>query len=224
MTGVPVRVATFNIRHGLGLDGVIDLDRTAAAVSATGADLIALQEVDRSLRRSALVDQASALAERTGLAAHFTATLRRGDGEYGLALLTRDPAEVAFEALPRLADEEPRGMLVARWRGLTLIATHLARHRAPRRVQTEALAERAASLPPPSVVLGDLNQGRRGLARLVSAGFEPGPHRATFAGGRQIDHILTGPGVRFARIWTLETDASDHLPLIADLEAAAPPR
>lgn len=55
-----MRAVTFNIQYGLGRDGRTDLARTAAAVR--GADVIALQEVERHWQRSGMVDQVAALA------------------------------------------------------------------------------------------------------------------------------------------------------------------
>ena len=61
-----LRVATYNIRHGRGLDGRIDLERVAAAIEALGADVVLLQEVDQGTRRAAGVDQARELGRLTG--------------------------------------------------------------------------------------------------------------------------------------------------------------
>src|SRR5687768_38666 len=50
-------VMTFNIHHGVGLDGRLDLARVAAVIRASGAEVIALQEVDRHYgERSAFAD------------------------------------------------------------------------------------------------------------------------------------------------------------------------
>ena len=37
---------TYNIRHGVGLDGVLDLKRTARVIKAANADIVILNEVD----------------------------------------------------------------------------------------------------------------------------------------------------------------------------------
>ena len=53
-----LRVASFNIHHGVGLDGKLDLDRIAEVVRSTGAEVVGLQEVDRHLSvRSGWIDQ-----------------------------------------------------------------------------------------------------------------------------------------------------------------------
>ncbi len=55
-----MRLASYNIQYGLGKDKRFDLGRIADAVR--GADVIALQEVERFYKRSGFVDQAQELA------------------------------------------------------------------------------------------------------------------------------------------------------------------
>ena len=56
-----MKVVTYNIRYGLGLDQRYDLERIANAVS--GADIVALQEVERFWRRSGMTDQPEVLGK-----------------------------------------------------------------------------------------------------------------------------------------------------------------
>ncbi|MGK0353208.1 MAG: endonuclease/exonuclease/phosphatase family metal-dependent hydrolase, partial [Planctomycetota bacterium] len=58
---------TWNIHHARGLDGEVDIDRIAAEIRAAAPDLVALQEVDRGVRRTGGLDIPAALAERTGM-------------------------------------------------------------------------------------------------------------------------------------------------------------
>jgi endonuclease/exonuclease/phosphatase family metal-dependent hydrolase len=214
-----LRIATFNIHRGLGTDDVLDLDRTAAAIRATGADVVALQELDRNLDRTGRIDQPALLAARVGLPIEFRPTLRLRDGEYGIGLLAEGLASVDWVRLPRVGREEPRGVIVGRLPDLWVCATHLSTRPEARRVQLRALARLVADLDGPVTVLGDLNAGRRELRPLRRKGLVPGPRMATFRGsrGRQIDYILTPREVGVERSWTVETDASDHLPLAAQL-------
>jgi endonuclease/exonuclease/phosphatase family metal-dependent hydrolase len=214
-----VRVATFNIRRGLGIDGVIDLDRTAEAIRATGAEVVALQEVDRNLPRSGRVDQPSELGYLAELPVEFRATLRRARGEYGIALLGARLEAIEWVRLPRLGREEPRGLLVALREGLWICSTHLSTSPEARALQLRTIAEVVSGLEGPAVLTGDLNAGGRELGSLGRAGLVPGPPLRTFRGlaARQIDHILTAPAVTLERAWTVPTNASDHLPLVADL-------
>ena len=216
-----IRIATFNIRHGLGLDGRVDLERTAASVLATGADLIALQELDVGLARSGEVDQPAEIARLTGLEMHFRATLHLEPGAYGIAVAARLPLEAGFEPLPRAGSEEPRGAIVVRLEGLTVIATHLSTDRRARRRQVRALAALATARPGPVVVTGDLNSSRWGLGPLARAGFRGerlGPTVVKNPFPRQIDHVLGGPGVAVSGTRALPGGASDHVPVAATVE------
>jgi len=62
-----MKLVTYNIQYALGKDGRIDLARIAETVR--GADIIALQEVDRHMPRAEEIDQPARLAEL--LSEHF---------------------------------------------------------------------------------------------------------------------------------------------------------
>jgi endonuclease/exonuclease/phosphatase family metal-dependent hydrolase len=214
-----LRIATFNIHRGLGIDNVLDLDRTAAAIRATEAEVVALQELDRNMGRTGRMDQPALLSERVGIPIEFRPTIRHREGEYGIALLAEGLSSVEWVRLPRVGREEPRGAIVARRPDLWICATHLSTRPEARRVQLRALALLVSDLDGPGAVLGDLNAARRELRPLRRRGLDPGPRMATFRGrrGRQIDYILTPREVGVERSWTIATDASDHVPLAAQL-------
>ena len=105
-----MRVATFNLLHGRRVpDGVAHPEDLKAAARALDADLVALQEVDRSQDRSGCVDQASVVAEALGARWwRFVPALEGTPGgawspssvddgstltgpAYGIALLSRHP-------------------------------------------------------------------------------------------------------------------------------------
>ena len=217
------RVATFNIHHGLGADGRLDLDRTSAVIRRIDPQLIALQELDRGLSRSGRVDQPAVIEEATGLSVHFRPTVTRtGGGEYGIALASSEPLDVDFMELTRRGDEEPRGAIFAGWHGLLVIATHLSTDRPARRGQVRALASRIEGRNGPVLLLGDLNDRGSGLRPLRRAGlvFSRGSGRwLRWPGWAQpIDHIAGGGGVRIEAPRTVTSAASDHAPLYADAE------
>jgi endonuclease/exonuclease/phosphatase family metal-dependent hydrolase len=103
-----VRIATFNLLHGRSLDdGLVDVDRLAAAVKSLDADVLGLQEVDRDQPRSFGADLTAVAAEAMGAPEHqFVAALagtpggtwmaatgeeQPGSATYGIALLSRYP-------------------------------------------------------------------------------------------------------------------------------------
>lgn len=84
-----MRIATFNIRHGRGMDGVVDLGGTAQTIRATGAEVVALQEVDRFTERTGGLDEPALLEELSGLTIGFWPTLDWEGGHFGLAVGAR---------------------------------------------------------------------------------------------------------------------------------------
>ena len=104
-----MRLATWNILHGRSpADAAVDGDRLARAVEALGADVLALQEVDRGQSRSGMLDLTAIAAEAMGGASSRFAPALIGDparqwrpagdgdldatsGGYGVALVCRHP-------------------------------------------------------------------------------------------------------------------------------------
>lgn len=120
-------MATFNILNGRSLsDGRVDLDRFATGVRSLGADVLGLQEVDRSQARSGGADLTSIAAEAMGATEYRFAAALAGqpdgswtpaDGSelsdsaaYGVAMVSRYPV-LSWQVI-RLA---PVPLKVPRW-------------------------------------------------------------------------------------------------------------
>ena len=94
-----VKVMSFNIAHGLGMDGITDLERTAGVIEDSCASIIALQEVDRFFgERSLFMDQVEWLGERLGMYTAYGANLdyppdrvNMPNQQYGNAILSKYP-------------------------------------------------------------------------------------------------------------------------------------
>jgi endonuclease/exonuclease/phosphatase family metal-dependent hydrolase len=215
-----LRVATFNIHHGEGKDGVVDIQRTADFIKGLEADLIALQEVDVDARRSKRVDQAAVLADLLGMHLYFAPAMKLDQGEYGIALAAREEFRSAAQPLPRVGKEEPRSAIIASWRTIGVIATHLSRDSTARELQTEELGAIAGRLGTPCVVLGDLNQRRVHLKPLTGVGFSAAKPRQGLKslGSRGgLDHILVSPGLTVTSAAEHPTVVSDHPAIVAEL-------
>jgi endonuclease/exonuclease/phosphatase family metal-dependent hydrolase len=215
-----LRVTTYNVRHCRGIDGRVDVGRTARTLARCEADVFSLQELDRNVRRSGGLDEPARLAELSGLHVSFFPTLRHQGGDFGIAIATRAEVEADFRLLDNLGDGRRHGVVVARLGELSVVATHLSRRPRARAAETAHLCAIVADAPWPAVVAGDLNQSGRHLDQLHALGFESDARRPTFpsfAPLRQIDHVLVGPGARIERTWTTRSLASDHLPLTASV-------
>ena len=82
---------TFNIHHGEGVDQKIDIRRIADIINKSGADIVALQDVDRWVPRSGKMDVISALSDQTGMTYAFAANFDLDGGTSGNGVLTRFP-------------------------------------------------------------------------------------------------------------------------------------
>lgn len=241
--GVSLTAGTFNIHHGVGAHGRLDLDRTAETLAEGGVDVVALQEVDRVWSaRSAFVDQAGYLAERLGMHLAFGPCLVRRRGrhqprEYGNAVLSRHPlGETRNTLLPRPRGGEQRALLAADvdvdGRVLRVLATHLHhRSRAERMAQVGVIDRTVAERAVPTVLLGDLN-ARPGSPEIAAAtrhlvdawaagGGTDGNTFSARAPHARIDYVLVSPDITVEGARLVRTGASDHLLLSVDLRLPA---
>lgn len=236
--GAPVRplpVLTFNIHHAAGPDGVVDVDRVAAEIAASGAEVVGLQEVDRHFgERSGFADQSAQLASLLGMQVVFgpnvvldPLTPGAPPRQYGNAILSRLPIlSWSHTLLPKgTAQEEQRGLLEAvvdvRGSAVRVMSTHLAAGSAASRLlQALVVARHVERSAEPVLLLGDLNgtpdaPGVVALTALLTDSHVRGggftyPARAPSA---RIDFVLAD--ARFSRSEVRSTEASDHRPLLA---------
>jgi len=113
-----LRILSYNIHHGRGTDGVVDLERIAGVIRGCAADVVMLQEVDDRTDRTGRIDQTSELARLTGLHAEFGRQIDYQGGRYGQAILCRTPLEEPrVHVLPGDPDRETRIAFSARTAG-----------------------------------------------------------------------------------------------------------
>ena len=106
------RVMTYNMHHGEGLDKRVDLQRIADLIKHEGADIVALQEVDKGTERTARRDFPAEFARLTGLTCVFSNNYTYQGGEYGNAVLTRFPVVQATNThYVKVNETEQRGIL-----------------------------------------------------------------------------------------------------------------
>lgn len=224
-------VVSYNIKHGRGMDGRVDLDRAAAVLRKTGADLIALQEIDKNCTRSGNIDIAKELGTRLGMEHRFGKFMDFQGGEYGLAILSRYPILKTVRhplpegAEPRCALEVmvfPEGISVL---PLAFVCVHNDwTSAAIRKTQMEALLP-ALRLGKghPVIIAGDFNATREESERALGPGWkilEKTGSAETFPSTSpttEIDHIATH-NLRHKKVDHAVIDerlASDHRPITA---------
>ena len=86
-----LRVMTYNIHVGVGMDKQLNLQRIADVVKLEHPDLVGLQEVDRGVKRTEGIDEIAELGRLTGMEYAFAHNLDYQGGQYGVAILSRFP-------------------------------------------------------------------------------------------------------------------------------------
>src|SRR5260221_11222671 len=125
-----LRVMTYNIHVGVGMDKKLDLPRVAAVINAQHPDLVGLQEVDRGVTRTRRIDEIAELAKLTRMDYAFAFNLHYQGGQYGVAILSRFPIRATDHRLYQNTREaERRGMIRAEGtvhgRLVNFVTTHL---------------------------------------------------------------------------------------------------
>jgi endonuclease/exonuclease/phosphatase family metal-dependent hydrolase len=240
-----LRVMTYNVHACVGGDRRLDVERIAAVIAREEPDVVALQELDVNRSRSQRVDQAAAIAELLGMNHHFNQAFSVQDEQYGDAILSALPMRLVKSAPlprpPRLGALELRGALwvAVQTRGggeLQVINTHLGLVPHEQKLQINALLSSewigGPDFVDPALLIGDFNATTRYAAykRLSVAlrdlqmghGVAAAPTFPARHPVLRIDHMFATPSVHCLDCWTtnglLARVASDHLPLVADLE------
>lgn len=238
---VELRVLCYNIHHANppSKSGLIDIDAIAKVINAAAPDVVALQELDVFTERSGKnLNQAEAIAAKTGMKAYFAKAIDYAGGEYGIAILSKYPMTgMKNFALPTIAETkgEPRVLATAEielssGKKMIFACTHLdaLRNDANRVLQIQKITEILSKETLPVVLAGDLNS-EAGSAPInildrhytrsctQNCGFtipEINPNKT-------IDFIAFSPLSAFnvkKHVVIDEQYASDHLPVFAILE------
>jgi len=88
---VDLKIMSYNIRHGEGIDTILDLSRSAKIIKSYAPDIVALQEVDNFCMRSDSIGQTDYFAQQTLMTGTFGGFMKFQGGEYGMATLSLKP-------------------------------------------------------------------------------------------------------------------------------------
>ena len=236
-----VRLMSFNVLHGTGVDKKVDLVRTASVINKEKPDFAGLQEVDRMGRRSGEVDQPEVLASLTGMHATFAKAIPLPEnGEYGVMVLSRKkPLSVLRTPLP---GREPRVLLLCEfddcWFGTTHLPLQESNRVAAVQIIQKAVSERAATKPvfltgdwnarPTSKTLADIRRFMTVLSDESTRTFHGFKWHEMKEGEHCIDYIAVTSAdakrvvVRESHV-VPDVTTSDHSPVVATVAPAAPP-
>lgn len=235
-----MRLLTYNIHKGIGgRDRLYRLERVIEVIREQRADIVCLQEVDRNVRRSGFDDQPAMLQQAFGYDfAIYQFNHRVGDGGYGNLVLSRFPISARHNISLRYGGRKNRraqlALIEARGAPIRLVNWHLGLGEAERQWQARHLLAHESFRryeDAITIVAGDFNDWRNTLHKgalaehsLAQVSAPPSRFRTfpAYLPVGSLDKVFVCTRVAIERAHvvhsTLAARASDHLPLVIDLD------
>ena len=150
------RLMSYNIHHGEGMDGKIDIERIGKLIIDTHPEVVGLQEVDSVADRSGNIDILQILSEQTDMHATFGYSILHDGGKYGNGILTREkPIGVRKITLPGV--REARSALIVELDKYVVVNTHLSLNNEERLQSVKIITDAVNIYDKPVFLMGDLN-------------------------------------------------------------------
>ncbi|MDP5273536.1 endonuclease/exonuclease/phosphatase family protein [Chengkuizengella axinellae] len=235
-----IRIMTYNIHHGEGMDKKVDLHRIANVIEESEADIIGLNEVDKHFsKRSHFQNQIYWLANRLKLKHAYSPSLSilsknsSTAREYGNAILSKYPILTkkshTFNYVPGFV--EKRSMLDTtiniNGKLFQFMVTHMSLNRYFHAKQTNYIINHVCNAIYPVILLGDWNMkaGSKPWNKITNQlqdvwkikGVGSGNTYPSLRPKSRIDYIFISSEIKLIDTEVMNSfpSASDHLPLIA---------
>jgi endonuclease/exonuclease/phosphatase family metal-dependent hydrolase len=228
--GFQIKVMSYNIHSAYHVDGYQDLEGIARVIEESDADVIGLQEISRGRLMDGSADMPTWLSRRLNMPYLFQGT---EEPTWGNAILSRYPIlDSGKVELPKEDTLIGRGFLWAELdvgtdEPLLVIVTHL------HHIVDDGYI-REAQIPvilsfwnerEQTILIGDLNArpnsreiGLISESGMIDAWLEAGQGNGfTYASNnpdQRIDYIWISPDLKTVEIEVMQTQASDHLPVL----------
>lgn len=242
-----LKVITFNIAHGKGMDGQVNIPRQAHIIEQLNPDIVFLQEVDMFTKRAGDTNQISEFSKEIGLKySSMESNITIEDGYYGDGIISRFPIEFSTNYLMPLTDHkhEQRGILRNRisfgTTKINLFSVHLSTYLEERILAVKEVNKIIEKIPENELVImgGDFNVGvsRLGKGKYT---FKESPEYEEYKilkknldklqnnkdtwfsslGQGCIDTIFYSNGIKINRFKTVDVNGiSDHSIIYVELE------
>lgn len=235
-----LKIMSYNIRHGEGLDTILDVSRSLSIIDLYKPDLCGLQEVDNFCLRSDSIGQTAYFAEKTLMTGTFGKFMNFEGGEYGMATLSAKPIISTKVLQLPMGKFEPRSSIVHEVQiieGYNIIFANVhfdwiseKEGSANRLNQAKVLINYINKLNKAAIITGDFNctPNSPTMQYFTKQGFvfvEKGQDNLSFQGANksEIDHLIYRDlgNIKFEKKSVLllkEPIVSDHRPLVVELK------
>ena len=241
-----LKAISFNMCHGEGLDGSIDVRRQAMFFKKYHPDIIFLQEIDLYTKRAYNKNQIYTFSKYTGLPYRAMGTnIKYKNGFYGDGILSRFPIEYSANYLsPTTSPEhEQRGFLCIKigvgTLKLNLFSLHLSVFEEERILSSKALLRITSNISKSEgiIIAGDFNVGISKIGNhkysfeqkdsyeeydILKKKFNhlnnSDPTWFSKEGSGCIDSCFYSNNLRLVKFETIPTEISDHYPIYMEFE------
>lgn len=224
-----LKVMTYNIHRGINRSNKLDLDGITEVIISSNPDIIALQEVERFSIRTRFRDQIEYIAEKLSMNYAYGKSINILNGQYGNAILSKFPIE-EYEVKQLPSEHENRTLLktVLNIYGsrVSVCNTHLGLKKSERDNQITEIMNITAD-EERLILAGDFNSNVDKLGAVTeklrdSAEYDKKKYKTpTFESKgitERIDYIFVSEEFRLKGYKVLESEASDHNPVISILK------
>jgi endonuclease/exonuclease/phosphatase family metal-dependent hydrolase len=224
----PITVMSYNLHQAFGMDNKLDMEEILATIREADPDIVGFQEADAGRVPSLSVDEVLWLSRKLNM---YSAYGPSWGNTYGVAVLSRYPL-VEHRRYLLASQEQQRACLETeidvRGRTLTFFSVHLGLNITEREAQLDEVLAYTAAAHTPQVLVGDFNAtpDSHEIGRVLDqfdhsfavAGSGDGYTSPADAPEKTIDYIFVSPGVKVLSARVISSLASDHLPVIAEIE------
>ncbi len=228
--GFPIRIMNYNLASGFSRGGDLNMENIALVIEDSKADVVALQEVSRGWLVSGRMDMLTWLSQRLDMPYVSGPTMPL----WGNAILSRYPI-IEYENF----ELQPRSLRLLRGfttatidlgggQHLEIITTHLHQINEEPEIRQDQVKTilKIWNHSGSTVFLGDLNADPEDpememlrQAGLIDCAAAVSEHPATTTvDDRRLDYIWISPDLSVTAFTAINSDASDHLPIVAEIK------
>ncbi|QIK56108.1 metallophosphoesterase [Dysgonomonas sp. HDW5B] len=222
-----LRIMTYNIRNGMGMDMKPDYKRTADVINRFHPDIVAIQEIDSVTNRSSKRFVLGELSELTGMHYFYAPAIHYDGGKYGIGVLSNEkPLHVHYLPLP--GREEARVLLIAEFDKFVFLVVHFSLTSEDQLTSIGIIQQELAKIKKPVFIAGDFNaHPDSDVMKLLSKDFKIlTPPEKTYPADKPeecLDYIAIDRRsykyVLFQNSFLVnEPEASDHRPVLLDVK------
>ncbi len=218
-----LRVMSYNVRNGRGLDEKTDLSRIVNVFQRTHPDVVAVQELDSATQRSNGVYVLKEIGEQVKMHYTYGPAIEYKGGKYGVGILSKEKP-LSVRQIPLPGREEKRTLLLAEFKNYVLACSHFSLTEADRLESIEIIRSQVKGFDKPVLLAGDLNDlpGSKMIESLSGDWKNLSGTAFTFPANEPnkcIDYIFGSGKMKLIQSVVVdEPIASDHRPLFVDVK------